>query len=244
MKEWFENWFNTDEYINVYRHRNEAEAELLIELILKNIDIPSGSNILDMACGAGRHSIFFAERGFEVTAVDLSEKLLSVAKQRAEKRNLKIDFIQADLRNFHVNKKFNLAVNLFTSFGYFQDDYENFSVFRDAHKLLSDNGYFVLDFFNSAYLIKNLIPESVEHLENSVVIQKRKIEGNRIVKNIIVNNNGGQKNYIESVRLYNPDELIKCILETGFEITDTFGDYHGNTFNSETSGRIIIIARK
>jgi SAM-dependent methyltransferase len=244
MTEWFKSWFNTDEYINVYRHRNEAEAELLVELILKNINILPKSNVFDMACGAGRHSILFAERGFNVTAVDLSERLLKVAKARAEKRNLNIEFIHADLRNFHINKKFNLAVNLFTSFGYFENDYENFSLFRDAFEVLHDGGFFILDFFNSEFVKEHLVPESIEQIDKSKVIQRRKIKDNRVVKDILVISNGVENNYRESVRLYDYDELKKCITDAGFKIINIYGDYHGNTFDSETSGRIIIIARK
>ena len=121
MKEWFKDWFNTEEYLNVYRHRNEQDAKELIELILENINIHLGCNILDLACGAGRHSILFAQRGYKVSAVDLSKNLLKVALDAAIKAKVKINFIKADLRNLCIKPKFDLVVNLFTSFGYFDE---------------------------------------------------------------------------------------------------------------------------
>ncbi len=76
----------------------------------------------------------------------LSENLLSIAKQTADDENLSINFIHSDIRNFTSNEKFNLVLNLFTSFGYFETDEENFSVLQKAYDLLDDDGYFVLDY--------------------------------------------------------------------------------------------------
>ena len=130
--EWFKDWFETEEYLNVYRHRNESDAEDLINLIINNISLPKSSEVLDMACGTGRHSILLAKKGFKVSAVDLSKNMLSVASGKAEKENLKINFIQSDLRNFTHSGRFNLIVNLFTSFGYFESDKENFQILRNC----------------------------------------------------------------------------------------------------------------
>ena len=115
MSEWFEDWFDTKEYLSVYSHRNEQDAKKLVDLILQNVNIPSGSKVLDMACGTGRHSILFAENGFYVTAVDLSKNLLEIAKGSTECAGVNINFVHSDLRSFCVNSKFNLVVNLFTS---------------------------------------------------------------------------------------------------------------------------------
>ena len=70
MTEWFKEWFDTDEYLYVYRNRNEEDAKKLVELILHNVDLKPPADILDLACGTGRHSILFAENGYDVTAVD------------------------------------------------------------------------------------------------------------------------------------------------------------------------------
>ena len=160
MAEWFEEWFNSEKYLIVYRHRNEAEAERIVNLILDNTDIKPGSDVIDLACGAGRHSILLAEKGFNVTAVDLSVHLLNVARKRTEEQRLKIKFVNGDLRYFCITSKFDLAMNLFTSFGYFESDEDNFSLFATAFDLLNKNGYFVIDYFNADFVRKNLVPYS------------------------------------------------------------------------------------
>ena len=122
--EWFKDWFNTQEYLSLYKHRNEDEAEQHIKLILDNVETFAGYRVLDMACGAGRHAILLAKKGLIVTAVDLSDNLLSIAKKTANEENLKIEFVKSDIREFNTNLDFDLVVNLFTSFGYFESDEE------------------------------------------------------------------------------------------------------------------------
>ncbi len=241
---WYEDWFNSKEYLTVYRHRNEAEAKQLVDLILKNVQIPAGSDVLDMACGAGRHAILFAKKGFDVTAVDLSQALLSIAKERAERFNLNIQFVNSDLRKFSINKKFALVNNLFTSFGYFEEDEENFKILKIAFEHLKNGGYFVIDYLNRYEVEKNLVPRSITELPDGSILQERRINSNRVEKKITINNNGSEKSFTESVRMYSEDELKNAVKKTGFNIEKVFGDFEGNNFNLQTSPRIIIIARK
>lgn len=244
MAEWFENWFNTEEYLNVYSHRNEEDAKNLFDLITKNIKIEKGSKVLDLACGAGRHSILFAKNGFDVTAIDISDNLLTVARKTAEKLELKIDFIKSDLRKFHTPEKFHLIINLFTSFGYFENDAENVEVIKNAFQHLADNGYFILDFFNINYLKNNLIPVSYDKIEDKIIKQERVIVGNRIFKKIVITKKGIEKSYYESVRAYTKEELFALFKNSELMVDRIYGDYLGNYFEEGSSPRIIIIAKK
>jgi len=242
--EWFEDWFNTDEYLNVYRHRNEAEARQLINLILKTIDFAPGSTALDMACGAGRHSILLAKEGFNVTAVDLSANLLNVAKHAASEAGVNVNFIRSDLRNFATDVKFDLVVNLFTSFGYFEDDEENFRIFKNVYKYLKPTSYFVMDYLNRYYVEQHLVNRSVDKIPGGEIIQERSINEKRVIKKITISKNGQEQHFLESVRMYTPNYLTRELKKIGFDIIKSFGDFNGNAFNAETSQRIIIIARK
>ncbi len=244
MAEWFEVWFNTAEYLDVYKHRNEAEAKVLVELILRFVNLSSNADVLDLACGAGRHSILLAEKGFNVTAVDLSENLLKVAKKSAEENNVRVKFIKSDIRNFTIDKPFDLVVNLFTSFGYFKEDKENFKLFEIASKYLKPSGYFVLDYFNTTYITRNLVKDSEDHFENCTLVQKRRIENNRVIKDIYVNKNGTKNHYMESVRMYNKNALISAIEMAGLRIKNIFGGFNAEKFDETNSPRIIIVSQK
>jgi SAM-dependent methyltransferase len=206
--------------------------------------LKKGSKVLDLACGAGRHSILFAKNGFYVTAVDISDNLLNVGRKTAEELKLNINFIKSDLRKLNLNEKFHLIINLFTSFGYFETDDENGEVIKMASQHLVDNGYFVLDFFNIIYLQNNLIPISYDKIEDGIIKQERVIEGDRLVKTIFITRKGIEKKYYESVRIFTKQELISFFKDGGLKIQFIYGDYLGNNFAEETSPRIIIIAKK
>lgn len=241
---WYKDWFNSENYIKVYSHRDETEAERLVELITKNLILQPGSSVLDMACGSGRHAIAFAKMGFNVTAVDLSELLFSEAKKNALQTGVKIDFVLSDILEYETSRRFDLVVNLFTSIGYFENDEENFSVIKKAYNLLNQGGYFILDYFNKDYLLKNLIPTTIFSENGFRITQNRSIEGTRIVKKITIENDGLVEEFYESVRLYNCEEILSYIKRAGFTAINQYGDYFGNNYERETSSRLIIFAAK
>jgi len=242
--EWFEHWFNSKEYLNVYKHRDDKDAEELVNLVLNSISLSKDSQLLDLAAGSGRHAILFAKRGFNVTAVDLSENLLSLAEENAISGGASVNFIHSDIRHFNPKLKYDLIVNLFTSIGYFEKDEENYFILKKVFDLLVDNGFFVLDYFNKNYIVKNLVEKTVEETDDSTITQNRFIEGKRIVKEITIDKKGKVKKYYESVRLFSSDELINMIQKLGFRNLVTFGDFSGNPFELESSPRIIIIVNK
>jgi cyclopropane fatty-acyl-phospholipid synthase-like methyltransferase len=244
MAEWFREWFNTDEYLYVYRSRNEQDAKKLVELIVKNVNLPENSKVLDLACGAGRHSILFAQKGFKVTAVDLSENLLKVARHSAKEAKVNINFVQTDIRHFCINKKFDLLVSLFTSFGYFDNDKENFMLFDMVQELLNENGSFALDYFNPIYIRKNLVRKSEEQFNDGKIIQERKIVENRVIKRIKIIKDGKEKDFMENVRMYPLEELKREIEKRGIMIKHVYGNSDGDSFDAENSKRIVLIAQK
>ena len=241
---WYKDWFNSEYYLRVYKHRDESEAERLVLLIEKSVNLESQSSVLDMACGAGRHAIAFAKKGYKVTAVDLSQRLLEEAKKNAIDAGVNIDFVLSDILNFQTAKKFDLAVNLFTSIGYFETDEENYDVTEKANSLLKEDKYFVLDYFNKDFLLNNLIPTSIISENGLKITQNRSIEGNRVVKKIIIENDDSFQEFYESVRLYSFEETKSIVERAGFKIIKEVGDFYGNTFKKETSPRLILIAKK
>jgi SAM-dependent methyltransferase len=241
---WYKEWFNSEEYLKVYKHRDSAEAEDLVSLIQKNFNLSRGSSVLDMACGAGRHAIAFARRGFAVTAVDLSERLISEARDNTEESKVEINFIQSDIRDLNLSLHFDLAVNLFTSFGYFETDEENLEVIQKAYDLVNLGGFFVLDYLNKHYLVKNLIPSSKMRENGTTIIQNRTIRGNRVEKKITIEKDDVITDFYESVRLYDFTELKDILESKGFQIRKLLGDFNGNDFDESSSSRTIIFAQK
>ena len=242
--EWFKHWFNSKEYLKVYKHRDEKEALELVGLVLNNISIAENGTVLDLASGFGRHAILFSKRGFNVTAVDLSDSLLSIAKNNAVVEGVNINFVHSDIRQFNPAFKYDLIVNLFTSIGYFEKDEENYFILRKVYDLLAENGFFVLDYFNKNFVVKNLVAETVEEIDDGKITQNRFIEGERIVKEITIDRRGKVNKFHESVRMFSSEELLNMLQKLGFKQIKTFGDFNGKPFELETSPRIIIIVNK
>ncbi len=244
MKQWYDQWFNSPEYLEVYNHRNEIDGEKHVNFILSKINLKPDSKILDMACGSGRHSILFAKKGYNVAGIDLSENLLAEAKKLAEKEKLNVNLIKSDIRKFSTDNKFNLILNLFTSFGYFREDEDNFLVLKKAYEFLLPEGFFVLDYFNKNHLLKNLIPISEQIRNGKKIVQKRYVRKGRVEKIIQIIFNEEIKEYNESVKLYSHQELNDKLLEIGFENVKLFGDFDGSSFNMDNSPRFIAICKK
>lgn len=246
MKSWFEEWFSNEFYLKLYQHRDEEDARWIINLIQRTLNVSTNSNVLDIACGSGRHSIELARRGFEVTGFDLSEYLIREAKKNlseSPERNLRAKFLIKDMRNFDFTNSFDLAVNIFTSFGYFETDRENYKVIENVSKSIKRGGYFIFDFLNKKHLEKNLIPYSRKKYGSINVIMKRKIRNGFVTKEIVLRKGKSEKIFSEILRLYSPDEFKNMFESYGLKIIKTFGDYFGNAFNENKSQRLVIFSR-
>lgn len=241
INNWYEKWFG-NEYLTVYAHRNEEEAKQLVQLILSYINLDKEAKIIDLCCGQGRHAFLFAREGFEVYGFDLSRTLLQVAKFKNNQSGNTF-FIQADMRYLPAVHSFDLLLNLFTSFGYFESDSENKIVFEQFYQVLKPGGYFVFDYFHTPYVLANLERYQTEQIGDLIVKQERFIEGSRVQKIIRLNREGKKSTFYESVKMYNSEQILRMMEETSLSVRYIFGDYLGSPL-SEESERIIIIGQK
>lgn len=242
-KQWFETWFNHPFYLELYAHRNDADAQKLLDLVFSNLNLKPSARILDLGCGNGRHSIQMTKRGYRLTGLDLSPHLLSIAKQDAASQNLTVDFVEGDMRFFKLFPHFDAVFNCFTSFGFFDDDRENFSVFRTISEHLNSGGYFVFDYLNEAYIRQHLVDADEKDFGKFHISQKRRIEKDMVKKIVRINRDNEILEFEESVKLY-PFETISAVLENfGFSIEKTWGNYNGDPLSADCD-RIILIAKR
>ena len=236
--DWFEEWFG-DDYLRIYQHRDESEAEHAIELIsaqLRGRDIRA---VLDLACGAGRHSQALCERWWTV-GLDLSAALLRVARRESADT----PYVRADMRELpFMAESFDLVVNLFTSFGYFDDDHEHARVLTCLRAAIRQGGMLVIDFLNASQVRRNLVPYD-RRVENRITIEQSRIisPDNRFVEKTIRLRERGRE-YVERVRLLSAGDLERMLEAAGFEVAHCFGDYAGSTW-SENSPRTILFATR
>ncbi len=241
INNWYKTWFGND-YLTVYAHRDEKEAQQLIKLLHSHKLLNEDSKILDLCCGQGRHALLLAKEGYEVYGFDLSRTLLEIAKFRKSKKHTAY-FVQADMRYLPANESFDLLLNLFTSFGYFENDEANRSVFCQFNQSLKENGYYVFDFLNVLHVVENLVPYQKEKIGDTVVELERFIEGSRVKKIIKLNRDGKGSIFHESVKMYHPNEILAMLESAGLSIKYQLGNYEGEPFD-EQSPRFIIIGQK
>ncbi len=244
MNDWFKDWFASEEYLNVYSHRNKDDANSLLKLILTNISIPKNALILDSACGNGRHSESLSKLGYNVFGFDLSKTLLRVAQKNKLTNNATVNYFCSDIRNIPITKSFDAILNLFTSFGYFNNDEENFSIIKFASKTMREEGYFIFDYLNPEYVKNNLIKYSEKIIGKKKIIERRRIQNNRVVKEIEIIDDKFSNRYFESVQLYSFQEILTMFKHFGFYSVNNFGNYKGIQYSEQTSERMIIIFKK
>lgn len=246
--DWYRYAFSK-EYISIYSHRNIAEAQDCVDLILRSIDIPSQSKIADVPCGAGRHSMIFAERSYKVTGIDLSKDLLQSASQEMSDRSeICLNFIRSDIRYLPLkDNTFELVTNLFSSIGYFQSESENFNTIKELVRICKHGGYFVIDFMNAPVIESNLVPENEKTTESGIHVRDvRHIGGTpkRVNKtSTITFPDGTVKVVNESVRLFTKDDLVEILNSVQVNILQIYGDYSGSAW-TEQSPRLILISQK
>lgn len=247
-KEWFTEWFNHPLYLRVYSHRDEAEARTCLETIIHKTGLenltPSDIRVMDIACGAGRHALEFARLGFTTTANDLSPFLLECTRSQAARENISIECTRQDMRHISVENTYDLVVQLFSSFGYFKTKKEDLQVLRNVHRALKKDGRYILDLINPVYLKKNLNPSSSRTIDDLIVSEQRRIEADRVIKQITIRSPDDSITFEESVRLYRIEIIGDMLASTGFEIKEIFGDYEGSAFDEQTSPRLLLFARK
>jgi SAM-dependent methyltransferase len=252
---WFTKWFNTQDYLNLYKHRDARDAAKILKLLFANVNIPKGAKVLDLACGNGRHSLLIARKGYNVTGIDLSKYLISKAKEKlngeyAGCRN-KLKFEIGDMRNIgHINE-FELVVNLFTSFGYFEKQSDNVKVIKSISSALRKNGWFLFDFLNRDYLLNHLVPFDIKRENKNIIVQIRNITNGFVEKNIfILKNNPAPglypvlNSYKEKIRLYSKKDFQEMFSVNGLKTVKVFGNCDGAKFIKTKSERLIILAQK
>lgn len=239
--EWFKTWFDSPYYHQLYKDRNDEEAQILLRNLLAKIKPKKGAKILDLACGRGRHSRFLNSLGFDVTGTDLSNASIEWARQF---ENETLHFLVKDMRDEIDGLNFSCIFNLFTSFGYFNNSNDNSKVLKAAHSMLKDEGCFVIDFLNVSKIISNLVKTEVKKVDGLQFTINRRVENGIIVKEISFADRGSNFQFTEQVQAFKLSEFENMLDAAGFTIKSTFGNYKMEAFDEEKSDRLIIISKK
>jgi len=236
---WYREWFGND-YLALYAHRDAAEAARHIDFVARHLGPATPRAVLDLACGAGRHSVELEQRGFRVFGIDLSLVLLAHPPR--------VRAAGGDMRALPFrDESFDWVLSFFTSFGYFPRERENFQVLEEIVRVLCTGGRFFIDFLNRERTLATLKARETQIVRGREVGIERWYDqaSRRINKRMRLRSSDGTvRTYLESVRAYSADEVTIGLRWAGLETDAIYGDFAGEPYQRETSERLIIVGHK
>lgn len=240
QKEWFSTWFNSPYYHVLYDQRNDEEANEFLNNLVSALQPEKGASVLDLACGAGRHSRALASHGLTVSGCDLSPNSIAEAKKNS---GPELTFFVHDMRD-PLDEQYQYVFNLFTSFGYFDDTRQNALVLKSVHDALIDPAILVIDFMNTHKVIRDLRFRQEIRKQDILFHIKKEVVNGRIVKTIAFEDQGNSWFFQEKVQALYLADFEELLAEADFEIVRLAGNYQLDSFDSETSDRLILICKK
>ena len=237
QENWFATWFDSPYYHILYKDRNYREAQIFMDNLTHYLNLPEGATVLDLACGKGRHAIYLNQLGFNVLGVDLSPNSITEASKN---NNIHLNFKVHDMRE-PFEEKFDAIFNLFTSFGYFENDSDNLKTLISIKESLSEYGFAVIDFMNVNNVIENLVPEEVKTVDGIDFHIKRYLKEGYIHKEIDFEDKGEKFHFTEKVQALTLQNFEEMMEEAGIYLLDIFGDYKLKKFHKTESERLIMI---
>ncbi|MCF8426165.1 MAG: methyltransferase domain-containing protein [Bacteroidia bacterium] len=240
-KEWFEDWFDSPYYHILYGNRDMQEAEFFLKNLINRFKPNPDAKIIDLACGMGRHSIYLNSLGFDVTGVDLAAHSIEQAKKF---ENEQLHFQVCDLRELMLSSKFDIALNLFTSFAYFDSLEVDRLVLERIYSILQPGGYLLIDFFNAHKVLKTIVPYEEKVRDGILFKLKKEVIDGKIIKTISFDQMGKNLQYQEKVQTLGLTDFESMFEKVGFKSIENFGAYDLSPFNIEESDRLILLVQK
>jgi len=234
---WYASWFDTPYYHILYKDRNHSEAQVFMDTLTHYLHLEPGDTILDLACGKGRHSIYLNTIGFDVTGADLSKNSIDYATQY---QNETLKFVTHDMCK-PFGSQFEAVFNLFTSFGYFEEEKNNFDTIKAIKANLKETGCAVIDFMNVERVINNLVPKETKTVDTITFDIKRFVKDGYIHKEIRFRDDGADYFFTEKVKAITLQDFIAYFEAAGLYLLELFGSYQLEKFDPVNSERLILM---
>ncbi len=245
--DWYDGFFEGEYLDHLALHFDPEQTEREAAFVAEAIDVEPGARVLDLGCGHGRFSLELARRGFRVTGLDLSPRSIGLAREAAEREGLDVEWVQSDMREIPAAGEFAAVVNLFTSFGYFEDEADNQRVLDGVARALREGGRFLIDINNVLGLMLRYRDRFWDVTADGVLqLHEHEfdvLDGRNRARWTFIRPDGARSELVHSVRMYTPHELATMVEGAGLAIESAWGDFDGSVLTRE-SRRAILLARK
>lgn len=247
MPDWYEDeTFWAEFFPSLFPDRRWEAAAGEVDEVLALLGLEEEAPVVDAGCGPGRHSLELARRGYRVTGVDRTPLYLEMARQQAEADSLEVTFVQDDLRLFRQEEAFDAAVNLFTTFGYFDDPEDDRKVVRNLYDSLRPGGRLLMDMMGKEVVARAFQPRNWSELDDGTLMLEERtlLDGWGGVENrwvLIRENDRVERRF--RVRLYSGSELENLLLSVGFATVDLYGALDGRPYDLKAR-RLVAVGTK
>lgn len=257
--EWWQTVFD-EKYLTTYVDVLTPErTQMQVDLVLKLLKPKKTADILDLACGHGRHTFELEKRGYRLTGFDYSKHFINMARSEKKRVESQARFVRGDMRSLPFVSEFDVVISLFTSFGYFEDERDHAQVLRRVARSLKSGGKFLLDLNNPTHLLSQVLKKGTiekntgfltsdeeERLSNGITLRTRhRFDSTRMrwAMTRTWGENGKTKKYHTDLRMFSYPELIHLMEENGLHVERVWGDLTGSLYGCE-SRRMVILARR
>lgn len=244
--EWYEDdqlWETLGDVMFSFERWDAAPKE--IDSLIKTLDLTPEARILDLCCGPGRHSLDLARRGYKVTGVDRTTHYLDMARDKAVWEGLKVEWVQEDMRRFVRPAAFDVALNMFTTFGYFEKTEDERQVARNVFESLKPGGRWVIELMGKEALARIYQPRDWIEKDDYIMLEERILAPDWSHMNMrwILLRDDHKYEYNLKVRMYSAVELGDLLRSVGFAKVEVFGDLDGSPYDTKAR-RMITVASK
>ena len=250
MSDWYDDddfWRCIERFLFTQKRNNDmaiGEVERIVDLA----GLPAAASVLDLPCGTGRHALLFAAHGYRVTAVDRTKRYLDAVREQAESRQIELELVASDMRSFSRPGSYDLALNLFSSLGYFDDPDDDVRVLANFHESLRAGGKLIVDTMSKEILSRDWQPRRWTHDEESdeyLLEESHLLDGwSRVESHWDLGSRGAErKRFSFRMNLYSGSGIVRALRQAGFSKIELFGNLDGDPYDNNAE-RLIALAER
>jgi SAM-dependent methyltransferase len=238
---WFENdglWSGFAE--TMFPPQRAAQAAQLVATS-PLLDFPQAARVLDLCCGPGLWVVPLARRGYRVTGVDLSPDMLAQAKAACAQAAVDVDLRCEDMLAYRQPEAFDVVLNVFTSFGYFDDPADNLLVLRNAYASLAPGGQLIIDVLGKEVLAGWVGRPKTVNVEGGVVFMRDTIldDWTRLRTDWTLVKGDTARHASITCFIYSAAELRGLLEAAGFQDVECYGGFGGEPYDNHADRLIV-----
>lgn len=242
MSDWFEDDAFWDAVSPLIFGHPGQDADAEIKAVLELAQVPRESVVLDLGCGIGRHVAALAKLGHHVTGVDRTAAFLKRARETVGDE---VELVHQDMREFRRARAFDLAINLFTTFGYFDDPADDARVAKNLYESLRPGGVLIMEMMGREVLARIFRPRDWRTVDGAYLLEERTLQRNWSWNHVqwTLIEGGEARTFEFGHRIYAGSELLALLEGAGFTEVEALGGFDGRPYNHEAQ-RLVVRARR